>query len=137
MIPLIEKVCRVCGVSKELSLFHKNKTCKDGHVGTCRDCTNKRVRGWLEDTRQVRRDLINTRNRERKALAVERFGGVCHDCGGTFPQCVYEFHHLDPSKKDWNPSQSLTHSVERMWKELDKCIMLCSNCHKIRHWGGA
>lgn len=66
---------------------------------------------------------------------VEHFGDKCYDCDTTFPQCVYEFHHLDPNEKDVNPSKALTWSEDRMWKELNKCIMLCSNCHKIRHFG--
>lgn len=137
MIPLIERICKVCGESKPLETYHKNKQCKGGHIATCRDCTNARVRSWLDKTRQTRRDVINERNRSRKAMAVERFGGKCLDCEGVFPQCVYEFHHLDMSEKDFNPSHAMGLSEERMWAELSKCVMLCANCHKIRHFGGA
>jgi len=61
------------------------------------------------------------------------FRGSCHDCGNTFPLCVYDFHHLDPSKKDVNPSKAIGHSNARMLEELKHCIMLCANCHRIRH----
>ena len=54
---------------------------------------------------------------------VDHFGDRCHDCGNTYPQCVYEFHHLDPNEKDVNPSKALSWSEDRMWKELNKCIM--------------
>ena len=80
-----------------------------------------------------RQDAANKRNRERKKLMAKHFGGCCKDCGVSYPQYVYEFHHTDPKQKDVNPSKALSWSEERMWKELNKCVMLCSNCHKIRH----
>lgn len=133
MQPLIDKACRKCGETKPLSSFHPNKSCKDGVVGTCRDCTRVRVLDWIDRDRVSYREKINKRNRDRKRQIVEHFGDVCHDCVKTYPQYVYEFHHLDPSGKDVNPSRALTWSEDRMWKELEKCIMLCANCHKIRH----
>lgn len=134
MRPLIDKVCRKCGETKPLSDFHPNKSCQGGVTGTCRNCTNKRVNKWIDDNSEAYRATINKRNRDKKREIVNRFGDVCHDCAKSYPQCVYEFHHLDPKGKDVNPSRALTWSEERMWKELNKCIMLCSNCHKIRHW---
>ncbi len=128
---------KVCKVEKPLSEYHPNKACTLGVVGTCKPCSNQRVSSWYAANRSRRQDAANKRNRERKAMAVEHFGSKCLDCGNSYPQCVYEFHHLDPTQKDWNPSQSLAHSLERMWSELSKCVMLCSNCHKIRHFGGA
>lgn len=129
------KICRKCKEEKPLSEFHKNKTCSLGVVGTCRSCTKIKLTPWLERTRQQRTQALTDRCKDRKARAIEHFGGVCGDCGQSFPQCVFEFHHLDPSKKDFNPSAAMRLTEERMWEELSKCIMLCSNCHKIRHWG--
>lgn len=138
MKPLIDadltKVCRLCKEQKLLSEYHPNKTCKLGVVGTCKDCYKVRVGKWYSDNRKRRQDVANTRNRERKKLAVQHFGGACYDCKKSYPPCVFEFHHLDPTKKDVNPSHALTRSESRMWEELEKCVMLCSNCHKIRHF---
>ena len=131
------KICKVCKIEKPVTDFSPNKQCTLGVVGTCRVCCNARVSGWYSKNRKRRQDAANKRNRDRKALMVEHFGGRCNDCHGVFHQCVYEFHHLDPEGKDVNPSKALTWSEERMWVELEKCTMLCSNCHKIRHFGGA
>jgi hypothetical protein len=65
-------------------------------------------------------------------LAVEYKGGKCHDCGGVFPACVYDFHHLDSSKKDFMIGRT-NRGWDKLRPELDKCDMLCSNCHRIRH----
>ena len=129
------KICRVCKKEKVLELFHPNKSCKLGVTGTCRECTRVRIGTWYKDRRVDRQAAANKRNRDKKRIAVEHYGGKCADCGGVFPLCVYEFHHLDPDKKDVNPSYALNNDLEKAWAELGKCVMLCSNCHKIRHFG--
>jgi hypothetical protein len=40
----------------------------------------------------------------------------CADCGQSHPATL-DFHHLDPAKE-----------------EIAKCVVLCANCHRIRHW---
>jgi len=129
------KTCRVCKQTKPISEYHPNKTCSQGVVGTCKLCANIKVSKWYSDNRSKRQNKANERNQLRKKLVVDHFGDKCHDCHQTYPQCVYQFHHLDSSTKDFNPSKALSMSVSKMWKELEKCIMLCANCHMIRHFG--
>ncbi len=70
-----------------------------------------------------------------KERAVEYAGSKCYDCGESFPDCVYDFHHVDGSKDGC--VGTMTHNC-RPWsvikEEVDKCVMLCSNCHRIRHF---
>ena len=127
------KVCRVCKEEKPLSEYHKNKQCLGGVVATCRSCTGDRISQWYKDNRRRRQEAANTKNRERKREIVEHFGDKCLDCQQTYPQYVYQFHHLDPTQKDVNPSEAMTRAPERMWEEFNKCVMLCANCHIIRH----
>jgi len=84
---------------------------------------------WYEERKNKR---TNAR-RAKKAKFVQEFGGACNNCGGVFPDCVYEFHHTDPSQKDKTPSKLFMLSDENIRKELDKCVMLCANCHRIEH----
>lgn len=128
------KVCRICKQEKVLADFHNNKTCSQGVTGTCRKCSAVRVRGWYSANRKRRQELQNNLNQKRKQEMVDAFGGICLDCKLSFPICVFEFHHLDPKGKDANPSKALSWSKERRDRELSKCVMLCSNCHKIRHF---
>lgn len=56
----------------------------------------------------------------------------CSVCGETEPW-VLDMHHLDPSEKESHPAQSAT--LKTFLKEADKCVLLCSNCHRKVHAG--
>ena len=45
-----------------------------------------------------------------------------------------QFHHLDPTQKDFGISGT-TKSFEKLKPELDKCVLLCANCHGEVHEG--
>lgn len=70
-----------------------------------------------------------------KLKAIEYLGGVCVDCNTMPHHAAMEFHHNDPTEKKFNVSSRLLGvNWNRIASELDKCILLCSNCHQIRHW---
>lgn len=83
-----------------------------------------------EDARVYMRE----RYRKAKQKAVAYMGGVCADCGGEFHQAVFDFHHLNPSEKEVGPASTLLLKWEKAKAELDKCVMLCANCHRLRHY---
>ena len=96
-------------------------------------------RKWFDDdtatgwrARKHRERQRNKRN-ERKAYFVEMKGNKCHDCGQTFPICCYDFHHLDESTKSFEIAPGLDREINILTEEVNKTIMLCSNCHRIRH----
>jgi len=67
-------------------------------------------------------------------MSVEYKGGKCEKCG--YDRCIdaLEFHHNDLSKKDFGISEKgYTRSWKRVMEELDKCIMICANCHRELH----
>ena len=72
---------------------------------------------------------VRNTQRKNKQKAVEYGGGKCAVCGYSKFIGALEFHHLDPSNKSFTIGGS-----HRSWKnlkeEIDKCILLCSNCHK-------
>ena len=78
---------------------------------------------------------MTTRQRRlcNKQKIIERFGNKCFDCGQTFPSCVYDFHHLDPSAKEMSVATAFGKKEIHYERELAKCVMLCANCHRIRH----
>lgn len=83
---------------------------------------------------KCRQDKVNRRRRKVKQMAVEYKGGACIKCG--YNRCIgaLEFHHIDPTQKDFAISKSgNTRAWELVKLELDKCILVCSNCHKEIH----
>ena len=74
------------------------------------------------------------RQRKLKKQMVDYKGGKCERCGYDKYIGALEFHHLNPKEKDFNLSQLKRYSFnEVMIDELDKCILLCSNCHREIH----
>lgn len=76
---------------------------------------------------------VASRRRELKKQAVAYKGGKCVHCGYDKSIAAMEFHHVDPSKKDFQISTGRTRSWDRVKSEIDKCVLLCSNCHKEEH----
>lgn len=82
---------------------------------------------------------INYRKEHRRKLkrkAVAYLGGKCEHCDGVFHQAAFDFHHVNEAEK---LTEITTLIGNRGWKqvenELQKCILLCSNCHRIHHYG--
>lgn len=82
------------------------------------------------------KQCVQKRREKLKFMAIEYKGNMCNDCRNSFKEYnVYEFHHLDPNGKDFGiSSNGHTKSWDKVKEELDKCVMLCSNCHRIRHF---
>jgi hypothetical protein len=73
--------------------------------------------------------------RRKKEQAINIFGGKCQVCGYNKCMGALDFHHLDPSKKDENLGLAIIQwKWERVKLELDKCILLCANCHREVHY---
>lgn len=72
------------------------------------------------------------RMRRKRREYVQLYGGKCIECGNN-DERVLHFHHRDRSTK--SPTYgSWTYSKEIVCKELDKCDLLCANCHAIKEW---
>jgi len=87
-----------------------------------------------------KRDKIQTRLKEkkrkleRKIKAVEYLGGKCFNCGYSNCAAALDFHHINPYTKNTNIKNISSGSWDKIKKELDKCILLCANCHRELHW---
>lgn len=91
----------------------------DNHGGTgstiCGGCRTRRYRARI------------------KIRAIEELGGSCKRCGYNKRPEALEFHHKDPDEKDFGIGGSYNLSWKRIIKELQKCILLCANCHAEIH----
>jgi len=73
---------------------------------------------------------------ELKHKAVIYKGGQCHYCYLTLEEShysVFDFHHRNPLEKSYDWSKMRKLSWNKIVEELDKCLLLCSNCHRMQH----
>ena len=77
-------------------------------------------------TTEQHREYQRKRRIERLALAVERLGGKCVKCGRTDD---LQFDHIEPGSKTRKVSEATNWSLERFLAEVDKCQLLCKQCH--------
>lgn len=80
-------------------------------------------------------DAVQKRRKKLKEELVAYKGGKCEICG--YDECIaaLEFHHLDPTQKEFGiGANGITRSLESLKKEADKCLLLCCNCHRKLHW---
>lgn len=77
---------------------------------------------------------VRKRRKKVRLMAIEYKGGRCQICG--YDRCLeaLEFHHLESKAKDFGISdKGYTRSWARIKTELDKCILICANCHREIH----
>lgn len=111
------KICVKCLTEKNESEFYKKgKKRQNDCQSYCKPCFNDYcMQRWLD----------------RKDKAIELMGNKCFDCGLSWHRNVYDFHHVE--KKDFDWKKLRLRSWDSIVKELSKCVMLCANCHRIRH----
>lgn len=68
-----------------------------------------------------------------KKKAIEYKGSECMECKGTFPYPAMHFHHRSDEIKDVTWTKLRLRSWDKIVFELDKCDLLCANCHAIKH----
>ena len=81
-------------------------------------------------------EAVQRRREKTKELLVEYKGGKCEICG--YDKCIsaLEFHHIASGEKEFGIGQKgYTRSFEKNKEEVDKCILVCANCHREIHEG--
>ncbi|MCR4330198.1 MAG: HNH endonuclease [Candidatus Roizmanbacteria bacterium] len=79
---------------------------------------------------------VTKRRKKLKKMAVDYLGGQCIFCGYNKLDDALEFHHIDATKKDFGlAKRGLTRSWEKIKQELNKCVLVCANCHREIHTG--
>jgi predicted HNH restriction endonuclease len=115
------KKCPMCQKEKTLSEFYKRREhTRKQHSPYCKTCSN---------------NMTVERQRNVKQKAVDYLGGKCSICDYNKYTGALEFHHIDPAEKDFTIAQLKLTSFERIKTELDKCLLLCANCHREIHAG--
>jgi hypothetical protein len=115
----------------------ENKESKSEIECVCQICNREYI--WVRSKGSTRTTcnscLVNNSRIKLKKNLVEYKGGKCEVCGiiDKDHYSIYDFHHTNPKEKDMLISGSYCRSLKILKKEVDKCILVCSNCHRIIH----
>ena len=116
----MKKVCEICE-----NTFETNSKSRI----YCYSCSGESTR-INNETRKHQKTILR---RSMKMQAIKLLGGKCSICG--YYKCVdaLEFHHKNPTDKEFKLGSVNTMSWKEYKEEASKCILLCSNCHKEIH----
>lgn len=113
------KICSYCKKEKCNSEFHK-KTPNQLH-SKCKECKTK---------------ITKKRRDHFKQQCVDYKGERCQCCGYNACNHALDFHHIDPKVKSFSiGAWTKTKFTQEVLDELDKCVLVCSNCHREIHAG--
>ena len=92
------------------------------------------IRSKARVKRKQMNEKQNARHLKQKLRAIAVLGGKCYDCDRSFPEWpdVFDFDHRDSSQKRTELSNMLCGSWKKLSAELEKCDLVCANCHRIR-----
>jgi hypothetical protein len=142
------KICQNCGNEFKVKQVIDGKVRAMSKRKLCLVCSpfgskNTRPSGVITaEEKELLRKKQNKRDafyvsewrRRTKLKLIAYKGGKCQRCGYSKPfSGVYDFHHRDPKKKDFGIGSGSVKSFELMKKEVDKCDLLCKNCHAEVH----
>lgn len=112
------KKCNECG-----KVFRKEHFHIEHQHGTCKVCFNNKERSKREHVTQQCIDYLNPE------------GKCCTKCGYNKYNGALDFHHKNPNEKDFMISEIRHKYINKKHKkELDKCELLCGNCHRLEHY---
>lgn len=131
------KLCSGCNTEKPTSEFTKDKSRADGLHRLCKQCKREH-----HNSRYAANPEYKAKRQARERVRVERFesivleakAGGCIKCDEKEPCCL-DFHHIDSSTKDGIIAERRNASEAWIRKEIEKCVVLCANCHRKLHNG--
>ena len=125
------KTCSRCKTEKDANDFYERKRKDADWCKTCRRAyyATAEWKAWfIVRQREMRAE-------KRAEMSARKVAAGCMDCGERHPACL-EFHHLDAAEKITEVTRLIDSNAgwERIRAEADKCAILCSNCHRKRHY---
>lgn len=116
-----KKVCNRCGELKNIEDFYKRTKNSEYIQSVCKTCSKK---------------YHSKRIKEVKIRMINYKGGECERCHLKLEDshyCVFDLHHNVPSEKHEKFKKIKFQKWEVIKEEIDKCMLLCSNCHRLTH----
>jgi protein-arginine kinase activator protein McsA len=131
------KTCTKCNQQKSLDQFGNLKKSKDGYNTICKKCMRLYYNNHYNNN-PIRKKQIRKNDQIRKdkfKLFKRKYFEThfCVDCDANDFR-ILDFDHL--GDKEFNISDGIMrgYAFSRILKEIEKCEVVCANCHRIRTW---
>jgi transcription elongation factor Elf1 len=135
------KICSKCLLEKPLSEFNASSKKKSLLRSDCKSCTAL----WRKEYYLKNRDSIKARNLKYRQSSRIILKARMHEyksllgccvCGEKDSACL-DFHHTGSDEKKFSIGKVTTrvHDWSVVMAEIEKCVLLCSNCHRKYHAG--
>ncbi len=96
----------------------------------------KREKRTYADRREYLKKAVSERRQKLKIMLIEYKGNSCAICGYDKCPAAFDLHHIDKNKKEFGFAiGGMTRAWEKVKAEADKCLLVCSNCHREIHAG--
>jgi len=106
--------------------YQLNKEKKAEYDKRYRELNKEKIR---EQSKKWNKEHRREYRKEKKAICLEYLGGKCVKCGATER---LEFDHIDRTTKKYTITGSVTNNFDNLKEELNKCQLLCYDCHKVK-----
>ena len=84
---------------------------------------------WYQLNKEKRKGYWREYCKKKRVYCLEYLGGKCVKCGATER---LEFDHIKREGKKYSIARKLTYKFDNIKEELDKCQLLCVDCHKVK-----
>lgn len=128
----MHKICSKCKSVKPITEFNFRNTKAGKRHSYCRECGKQLTRSHYKRNKQQYLNKNLRSFRERREYAREIKSIPCADCGVQYPYYVMDFDHREGETKTHNLSDVAEMSINALKREIDKCDVVCSNCHRER-----
>ena len=129
-------LCKDCLEEKQDTEFCKNKSKKTGFNSTCKECQKLKSKAhYLKN-----KSMYFNRNKNRQKEVVDFIESIkknscCPFCSESEPCCL-DFHHIKGEDKIYNIATMMRrYTLSSVKKEVEKCSIICANCHRKLHHG--
>jgi quinol monooxygenase YgiN len=135
----MKKKCNNCGKKKELEQgFHKNARSPDGFQVRCKECMIALNKGRYKKKSLTEKLAMAEHSKAKRKLLQAQINALkaekgCLYCSEKDPCCL-QFHHTRDNKEG-NVAHLANAKSPKVWTEIDKCELVCANCHFKIHAG--
>ena len=137
-------MCSKCNIEKPSSEFHKRADRPSGLQPHCKECERKRnleridsLKDYSKKSYMINKDKVCIKSAKTGKEKLEKIQKIksetpCKDCGQKFHYSQMDFDHLDDTQKSFELNQARWRKWEEIEKEINKCELVCANCHRLR-----